>query len=206
MQFGQSQTQKKPVNQSNDSVVESLRGITSTVGNTVKNELVGQSISDAFAALLGNYPQKQESYQQSAPVRPVVPEIAGQNQEKIQPVIRRPEILSTDSLKREQEFIRQQIESVRMELKALVASLKSLNAEVEKAIADSPVEPGVYHMNFFERLKTLISAMRKQVNQGRSWLNLFQTRKKAKGYWNMYKKHGTTFGLSSERSLASQAG
>lgn len=196
---------KKPQKQyANDSVVESLRNIGSGVGNAVVKDVINQSASDAFAALLGNY-KPQEQYQNRMPVQPKVPERPMERAP--QPVIRKPEIMvSQEQIRRDQEAVTKQINSVRIELKQLALTLKSLNTEVEKAINDAPIDAGVYHQNFFERLRSLITLMRKQVNEGRSWLNLFQSRKKSRGYWKMYKKHGTSFGLSSERSTATQAG
>jgi hypothetical protein len=46
-----------------------------------------------------------------------------------------------------------------------------------------------------------------KIEDGRAWLETFAKRKKKKlGYWKMYKKHGTTFGLSHERTIATQTG
>ncbi|MEK7119300.1 MAG: DUF5660 family protein, partial [Patescibacteria group bacterium] len=69
-----------------------------------------------------------------------------------------------------------------------------------------PVAPGVYHLNFFERLKSMLKILREQIEDSSSWLSLQNNRKKKKRYWGMYKKHGTSFGLSHERNLATQAG
>mgnify|MGYP001592197026 FL=1 len=95
---------------------------------------------------------------------------------------------------------------IRAELKSLMASLKNLNKEVQNAVTQEVVNPGVYHVNFYEQLRNFIKVLRQQIEDSGAWLASFNTRKKKMGYWGMYKKHGTTFGLSNERSLATSAG
>lgn len=109
---------------------------------------------------------------------------------------------------REQE-ITQEVEAARAELKKATQELKKLGqdmAEVEKAVDKMPVKPGVYHLTFFERLRQIIKFFRERIEESRTWLRLMTSKKKQKRYWTMYKKHGTKFGLSSERSVATQAG
>ena len=81
-----------------------------------------------------------------------------------------------------------------------------LSTEIHKAVAEVPVDPGIYHVNFYEKLKAVLKTLREQIDDSRSWLTLHQSRKKKMGYWGMFKKHGTTFGLSNERSIATSAG
>lgn len=109
---------------------------------------------------------------------------------------------------REQEVV-QEVEATRAELKKAAQELKKLGqdvAEVEKAVDKMPVKPGVYHLTFFERLRQIIKFFRERIEESRTWLKLMTSKKKQKRYWAMYKKHGTKFGLSSERSAATQAG
>lgn len=105
--------------------------------------------------------------------------------------------------------VAREIEGVRRELQRAISDLKELNSdilEIEKAIAFTPVRGGKYHLSFFARLKAIIKLFRQQVNESKLWLEASFARKKKKGYWSMFKKHGTSFSMSSERALASQAG
>ena len=69
------------------------------------------------------------------------------------------------------------------------------------------MDPGIYHVNFFERLRSILKVLREQIDDSRTWLALSAQRKQKKlGYWGMFKKHGTSFGLSNERSIATSAG
>jgi hypothetical protein len=73
-------------------------------------------------------------------------------------------------------------------------------------VSEQPITPGIYHLNYYERLKNVIKAIRLNIEDSRTWLALSTGRKGRKKYWGMYKKHGTTFGLSHERSLATSSG
>ena len=70
-----------------------------------------------------------------------------------------------------------------------------------------PAKTGIYYLRFLEWMIMLVRQLRQRVEDGRAWLSTFQKRQKKRlGYWKMYKKHGTTFGLSHERTLATQTG
>lgn len=198
----QPQQPKKPQQTpKNDSILEALRGVGSGIGKTVAKDVTGKIASDALSSLFGA-PIKQ----QGGEMRPNSP--INMSRERMPfPGFRRPELQPRAPFVAPVEIhLKEQIESVRMELKALSESIKSLDTEVQKAISETPVMPGVYHKNFFERLRSVIKIMREQVEDSRTWLSLYTNRKKKKGYWGSYKKHGTSFGLSNERTLATQAG
>jgi hypothetical protein len=193
----QAQTPKKSQTTHNDSVLESLRTLGSGVGKTVAKDVTGRVASDALASLLG-----QDSNQGE-----VRPDRSIDFQKERGAWGRRPEMQTRAPYVEQTELhLKEQIEAVRSELKALASSIKSLNTDIQRSIAETPVDPGVYHKNFFERLRSILMTLREQVDDSRTWLSLSNTRKQKRGYWGMYKKHGTTFGLSNERTLATQAG
>lgn len=193
------QNQKKHVNYANDNeILKSLRGIG---GNVVKTsgDTISKISTDVLTSLFGALPKtgelKANEPIEFAPERAPVPQIA-----------RRPDILRPVAVSVTEMNLRQQIDAVRVELKGIVASLKNLHQDVEKAISEVPVDPGIYHVNFFARLRSFLKLLREQIDDSQTWLNLSTGRKKKMGYWGMYKKHGTTFGLSNERSIATAAG
>jgi hypothetical protein len=192
-------TKKKPIPQYvNDNILESMRGIGSSVGKTVTKDVVGQIGLDMIQTLFQTPQTRTEQ-------APMAPEVQKTHQE--QPA-RTPSFVESMHMRETEDarVVRQQIEEVRQELKLLVASLKKVHQEVDKAVSEAPVDPGIYHLNFYEQLKNFLRIIRQQVEDSGVWLQAFQTRKKKMGYWGMYKKHGTTFGLSNERSLATSAG
>lgn len=85
---------------------------------------------------------------------------------------------------------------------------KTLAQEVSKVkLEKAPKKTGIYYIIFLEWLLSVVKQLRMKVEEGQAWLNTFmQKKKKRMGYWGMYKKHGTTFGLSQERSTATQTG
>lgn len=199
-QLGQFQQPKKPVNNTvNDSILESLRSIGGGVGKTVVKDIAGKGASDALKSIFGTIPT-----QNQGELHPN--ESFDFNKEKYMPQYRRPEAALRPQIKTEDIGIKEKIDAVRMELKSLSQSVKQLQTEITKAVSETPVDPGIYHLNFFERLRLILKVMRQQIEDSRSWLATWSTRKKKMGFWGKYKKHGTQFGLSSERSTATQAG
>lgn len=199
------QNQKKPQVYTNDNILESLRGVG---GNVVKStaDTATKISSDVLSSLFGSLPKTGElKPDQTVDLTPDLP--AGRQERQPLPQIgRRPDILRPPTVNVQEINLKQQIEAVRMELKGIAESLKNLHQDVQKAINEVPVEPGIYHINFFARLKSFLKLLREQIDDSRTWLNLSMGRRKKMGYWGMFKKHGTTFGLSSERSIATAAG
>ena len=107
---------------------------------------------------------------------------------------------------------RQETNQILTELKKQVTLLqkseKALSAEISKVKLDAlPPKTGIYYLRYFEWLMAVIRGLRFKIEEGRNWLATFNQRKSKKmGYWKMYKKHGTTFGMSQERTLATQTG
>lgn len=199
------QNQKKPQVYTNDNILESLRGVG---GNVVKAsaDTASKIGTDVLASLFGSLPKSGEmKADQPIDFTPDLP--AGRQERQPLPQIgRRPDILRPPTVNIQEINLKQQLDAVRAELKGIAESLKNLHQDVQKAISEVPVEPGIYHINFFARLKSFLKLLREQIDDSRTWLNLSMSRRKKMGYWGMFKKHGTTFGLSSERSIATAAG
>ena len=108
----------------------------------------------------------------------------------------------------EQQKTALQIETIQEELKKLVNETEGLSREIKTAAVQAIVEPGVYHLNFLERLLELIKLIRKKIQESKTWLAEWNAycKKKRNYYWVQVKKSGTKFMLSSERYMATQAG
>lgn len=201
LQPNQTSIPKKQSTIANNSVLESLRDLGSGVGNTITKDVIGGMATDALASLFGQ-PTGGDFK------RPQQPSVEGfPERQPFRPQMRRPEVYQPMIVdQREEVGMKQKLDSVRMELKALASSIKNLNSQIERAIDDIPAHPGIYHVNFLERLRGIIRTLRENIEDSGSWLSLWSGRKQKKNYWGMYKKHGTTFGLSSERNVSTQAG
>lgn len=100
------------------------------------------------------------------------------------------------------------VHQLKQQVTLLEKSEKTLTKEIAKIkVEQLPAKTGIYYLRYLEWMITLVRQLRQRVEDGRAWLSTFQKRqKKRMGYWKMYKKHGTTFGLSHERNLATQTG
>lgn len=186
-----------------DNVLETVRGIGTNIGKTVASDVVSQVAHDALQDIINgrSNPTPRES-----PLSPNESIQFGKPQEQARPAFSRPDVMHP-LLQKDIAETKQKLESIRQELHALSKSMHGLSQDIQTAVMEIPVEPGVYHLNFFEQLKIMLKMIRERVDDSRSWLAAWKgNAKKKRGYWGMYKKHGTTFGLSNERSLATQAG
>ncbi|AKM79191.1 MAG: hypothetical protein UX85_C0003G0012 [Candidatus Beckwithbacteria bacterium GW2011_GWB1_47_15] len=108
---------------------------------------------------------------------------------------------------REKQRVKIEIQTLQTEIKKLAQESVGLVAEVEKAAFQAVVDPGVYHQNFFERLLSLIKLARKKIAESKTWLGLHNQRSQQRAYyWGQVKSSGTSFMLSGERTVSTQAG
>jgi len=108
---------------------------------------------------------------------------------------------------KEGQEVKLQIKAIQDELKKLAQSTQGLAKEVEIAAKQAPVEPGTYHLTFFEKLRQTIIQFRRRIEDSRTWLAAFNQRAKRRSYyWYHYKKSGTKFSLSAERYMSTSAG
>lgn len=104
-------------------------------------------------------------------------------------------------------IIRQQVEQIRMEIRKLINTSKIVEQTVKDATAEqAPVKPGKYHVSFFEFVLNVIKDATRKLEDSVSFGSVLKNKKQQKQYWSMYKKHGTTFGLSGERTVSTQTG
>jgi len=109
-------------------------------------------------------------------------------------------------IKRETHVI---LDQLKKQVTILQKSEKALSHDIAKVKVDQVPENsvGIYFLRYLEWLLVEVKNLRMKIEEGRTWLTTFNTKKKKRlGYWKMYKKHGTTFGLSHERTLATQTG
>lgn len=105
------------------------------------------------------------------------------------------------------QVIQAKIEQVLTEIRRLIASSQEIEVQYRGLVVqEAPQEAGEYHIAFFEWVLTVIKSARIRVEDSASWLSMFTSKKNKKQYWKMFKKHGTTFGLSNERVVSTQTG
>ena len=107
----------------------------------------------------------------------------------------------------ENRELNQKISEIIFELKRLAKTSKELEITFrEVTVEQRIVNPGKYHLNFFDWVLTTIRSARMRVEDSKHWAGMFGGKNSKKNYWSLYKKHGTSFGLSGERTPANQTG
>jgi hypothetical protein len=109
--------------------------------------------------------------------------------------------------RQEEEKVRLQIAAILEELKKLASATQNLAKETKVASEQAPVNPGEYHISFFEKLRQTLILIRKRVESSATWLAAFNQRVKRRNYyWAQVRKSGTKFMLSQERYIQTQVG
>lgn len=99
------------------------------------------------------------------------------------------------------------VQEILVEIKNLSKSVKELEVEVKDVSMDTvPAKAGKYHQTFFEYLLTVLKNARLRVENSANWLHALTSKKAKKGYWNLAKKHGTSYTLSADRVVSQQVG
>ncbi|HVZ11633.1 MAG TPA: DUF5660 family protein, partial [Patescibacteria group bacterium] len=143
--------------------------------------------------------KKQEEEQKKAEKKPV----ASEHMEYFR-TVNHADRIGESSTERE---VRQAVEQIRMEIQKLAKTSKLVERTVKDATADqAPVKPGRYHLNFFEFVLNIIRDANSKLQDSVSYGAVLTGKKQQSKYWNQYKTQGTSFGLSGERSSATQTG
>jgi len=99
------------------------------------------------------------------------------------------------------------IQEILIEIKQLANSSKELKEKVEVIAVEQIGEaPGVYHLNFVEQILQWIRDARMNVEDSLAWFHALRSKKAARQYGVLAKKHGASFMLSSERASVTQTG
>jgi hypothetical protein len=103
--------------------------------------------------------------------------------------------------------LKMQLSQVQRELIGIAQSTQELAQETQIATMQVTIDPGVYHVIFFEKLLEFIKSFRKKINQSSQWLSSANKRAGKKGSWTAnYKQHGAKYLLSGEHYVARSAG
>ncbi|HVZ67535.1 MAG TPA: DUF5660 family protein [Patescibacteria group bacterium] len=103
--------------------------------------------------------------------------------------------------------IQRSVDEIRIEIQKLIKTSRLVERTVKDATADkAPVKAGKYHISFFEFVLNVIRDATRKLEDTNTMGAVFTSKKQQSKYWNSYKSHGTSFGLSGERSSATQTG
>lgn len=191
---------KKPASQKNHaSFIEALKSIGSQTASSLGGDVVGGVAKDFVHDLTGSrIPRRDQENSQ---------DIESRIRQEALALQRHREVNETKIFDRKEEEVKAKIAAIKEQLKLLIKELAGMDKELEKAIEEETVNPGTYHLNFFEKLRTFLLDLRKKVADSANWLEVSNQRKASQqGYWGNVKRSGTKYLLSQERTLATQAG
>ncbi|MBU2051719.1 hypothetical protein KKH13_00750, partial [Patescibacteria group bacterium] len=78
--------------------------------------------------------------------------------------------------------------------------------QVELAMIENIVDGGIYHLNYFQKLKTWIKFMHKSMEDASAWLQMSSGRKPKGYFWTQEAKSGSKYSMSQERNVQMGAG
>jgi len=111
------------------------------------------------------------------------------------------------TISRTNREIEMQLKEIMIEIKKLTDGSKELQVQFrEVAVEQYVAAPGEYHKNFFSWLLSIIRAARAKIEDSNAWLSALHNKRDAKKYGAMAKKHGSSFTLNNERTVATQVG
>lgn len=99
-----------------------------------------------------------------------------------------------------------QLQAIMQEVKKVAESTEHLAEATRVSMISAPVEPGIYHINFFTNLLEFLQSFRKRIDLASTWLASSNKRAEKKNYWSQYKKKGTSFLLNPESYTQRSAG
>ena len=108
--------------------------------------------------------------------------------------------------------LRADVQALKEEIGQVIKASQKLHHQAEIAVSQEVVNPGIYHINFFSKIKFLIQKViqsKKNIEESVEWLQAQNQRGKKKGkFWSTFtsNKGGSKFLLSSEHYLTRSAG
>jgi hypothetical protein len=199
---------------SDKNFIEAAAGdITTGVVNSVKNDLLENSISSAWKQLLlTNEKVGQKTAAMSGDLQEGE-EINFSKTEKLVSVEAaidyKSEVLhfekKTTQIKEGQ--LNQRVEQIMLELKQLSKSMQQLETQVKDVdMGMLPQIVGKYHENFFEFILSSLRNARIKIEDSTNWLSAVGKKSSKKGFAANAKQHGTSYTLSADRAVSQQVG
>ena len=111
-----------------------------------------------------------------------------------------------ESSRKKNSELTAELQAIMLEIKKVAESTQNLAEVTQASMISAPVEPGIYHLNFFENILEFLQSFRKRIDLATTWLQSANKRAEKKNYWSQYKKKGTTFLLNPESYSQRSAG
>lgn len=208
-------TKKQSGNFIDQNPIESIFGLGRDILGSIADDVAKPIASDFFKQVLNvNFSESAKTSGNLQEGQELDLKSLGKKQEKIfadiepgNDYVREIIHAETRTSTREGREIQVRVEEILIEIENLTNASRELQAEFKDALITQPVvEAGKYHLNFLEWMLSTIKTAKMRIEESTGWVSAMQGKKNKKDYWSMFKKQGTTFGLSNERVVSTQTG
>lgn len=206
-------TKNRPV-QNRDNLLEGLRGIGSAGFTSLKKDVAQGIPEEFFRQMLGIEKPHAHASGDIMPGQSIELAQAIEEQKEENKVLRLKLAQEQRLRSEDKNLFTQKTQELKMELHALsqetvklAQSTQGLSREVQIAAMQAPANPGVYHINFFEKLRNFIASFRKRIENASLWLQASNNRSaKRRTFWGQVGQSGSKRLLSPEDYLQRSAG
>ncbi|MBI4059253.1 hypothetical protein HY404_03380 [Candidatus Microgenomates bacterium] len=205
------QNGRKPLNKTQ--LLETLQGLGGDAFSSLTRDVGTEIPKEIFKQIFG-LPEKKISGN-LAPGESVNMEVmmSGQHETQKQAqtqLIRERQIHAEEQrlTSKKQQELKMQLSVLIQEVGQLAQTTQGLTKEIQVAAMSAPIEPGVYHVIFFEKLITFIQSFRKKIENASEWIGTYNGRakKRANSFWGQVGISGAKRLLSTEDTVTRSAG
>lgn len=208
------QTRSKSQTPSSDSILEALRDIGGGTASSVKKDVFEGISQDFFNQAFGYDRKPQKASGDLAPGQSIEFDQVLEEQKEENKALRSQLAYEQSLRHQEQTLVSQQSQELKVQIQALAGEVtqlakttQGLAQETQIAAMQAPANPGVYHVNFFEKLRSYIVSFRRKIENASLWMQSYNTRSaKKKGFWGQVGKSGAKRLLSNEDYIQRSAG
>lgn len=205
---------KEPKQYIDQTPFESLMDIVTQTKKSAVNELGKKIITDSWNQMVGAKREKQDQTRNGGDlsagqeldllsIKREVRKVTEQGEDYVREIVHAGKKAASE----ESREIQVKVQEILIEIRQLAKSAKEVQAQVEVISAEQTVSnAGVYHVNFLEKMLDFLRDARLNVEDSLAWFKALRSKKAARQYGVLAKKHGASFMLSQERASVTQTG
>ncbi|OGY12438.1 MAG: hypothetical protein A3F61_01310 [Candidatus Blackburnbacteria bacterium RIFCSPHIGHO2_12_FULL_41_13b] len=214
MAINQTTKKSRTKTPASDSILEALRDIGGSATSSVKKDIFEGIPQDFFNQAFGYERKQQKASGDLVPGQSIEFDQVLEEQKEENKVLRSQLSYEQSLRHQEQTLVSRQSQELKVQIQALAGEVtqlakttQGLARETQIAAMQAPANPGVYHVNFFEKLRSYIVSFRRKIENASLWMQSYNTRSaKKKGFWGQVGRSGAKRLLSSEDYLQRSAG